>query len=652
MKRVWALIVPCLWVGAVSAQTVTAVSIDKAQQLEQVSATGVVIGPVSTPCVRCPFQVTSIVAGTGLSTLTPPTLAGPIDSAGLGAAWNGGRYFLATWDQNWHFGSENDWSAATRAELDARFGSGTYTITVNGTPVTLDLSGDTYPNTPILSLTGGEWRDGKYVIDPARTLGITTNTFTDHGPHPEDAIFIHVFGFGYVQANGNSPNTLSHTIPANTFVDGNEYRVWASFVRVSDWKSAVLGTAYAPATYTKTTSATIKAERPQRFPVQVSAQITPTISNATATFQPKPQDVGTTANVYVFAVAPATKVVNAAKSSEARLGMFAKGTAKADQSVPCVLAQLNASGQLQAVSVSNLAAYVTSVLSANPQSIPVLTNIPTPGIAGSTFYVGYGASAQHMITNGVNQRLLDIAGDVACDPQPPRTGWWWNTLEDGRGYSIEASGEQIFFAAYLYDLTGRATWTIASGKTSLDGALFSGRLESYASGQTLAGAYRAPAPVTLGGDITLAFSDGARGTLSWPGGSIPIERFNIVPGGLGMSAKSGQPEAGWWWNPQESGRGFFLEWQNGQLFMAGYMYDEQGSPIWYLATDVTPPPNVRSFAGQWWQFANGATLTGAYRPATRINDNVAPVTIQFSGPDTGIVTLPGGRTTAITRYRF
>jgi hypothetical protein len=31
---------------------------------------------------------------------------------------------------------------------------------------------------------------------------------------------------------------------------------------------------------------------------------------------------------------------------------------------------------------------------------------------------------------------------------------------------------------------------------------------------------------------------------------------------------------------------------------------------------------------------------------------VAPVTIQFSGAETGIMTLPNGRTTAIRRFRF
>jgi hypothetical protein len=35
-----------------------------------------------------------------------------------------------------------------------------------------------------------------------------------------------------------------------------------------------------------------------------------------------------------------------------------------------------------------------------------------------------------------------------------------------------------------------------------------------------------------------------------------------------------------------------------------------------------------------------------------VNTNVGPVTIQFSSDEVGLMTLPGGRTTAIQRSRF
>jgi hypothetical protein len=282
----------------------------------------------------------------------------------------------------------------------------------------------------------------------------------------------------------------------------------------------------------------------------------------------------------------------------------------------------------------------------------MINNVVTANIAGTALYLGYGQSALDMLTRGLNQRALSLPGDVYCDPQPPQTGWWWNTNEGGRGYSIEVAGNHLFFASYLYDVSGRSTWYVASGNTSLDGSLFTRNLEAYSYGQTLAGSYQAPTAAVNSGDFTLAFADATHGTMIWPGGSVAIERFNIVPNGIMLGPIVDQPQGGWWWNPVESGRGYFLEWQGGELFMAGYMYDDNGNPVWYLSTNTTPSTDLRSYSGTWWQYGNGQTLTGTYKPAQRVNDNVAPVTITFQAADTAVMTLPGGRTTNIQRFRF
>ena len=75
-----------------------------------------------------------------------------------------------------------------------------------------------------------------------------------------------------------------------------------------------------------------------------------------------------------------------------------------------------------------------------------------------------------------------------------------------------------------------------------------------------------------------------------------------------------------------------------------------GKPVWYIAVYETP--NARVFTGNWWTFANGQSMGGAYRPATRTNDNFAPLTINFTGTDTAVMTLPNGRTTNLVRQRF
>ena len=80
------------------------------------------------------------------------------------------------------------------------------------------------------------------------------------------------------------------------------------------------------------------------------------------------------------------------------------------------------------------------------------------------------------------------------------------------------------------------------------------------------------------------------------------------------------------------------------------MYDASGNATWYVAQNSAPISNVQSFQATWLELANGQTLTGAYRapsPAT----SVGPVTIQFQGAESAIITLPGGPL-PLTRFRF
>jgi alpha-tubulin suppressor-like RCC1 family protein len=375
------------------------------------------------------------------------------------------------------------------------------------------------------------------------------------------------------------------------------------------------------------------------FPVLASDSSSDTVRNVEANVQFRASDVGATGSLFVFAWAPAGSVKDAMADNGAK-----------DAPVPCVLAQLSSSGQLTAVSSGNLQAYVTGVLSAQGQTVSVLNSVPTTNIAGATFYVGYGSSATSMINNGTNRSVASVPGQAGCQPQAPKTGWWWNPQEGGRGYSIEAQGNHIFFAAFHYDVSGRSTWNVASGPTSIDGSLFTGDLLGVHGGQTLGGPYNGFPQTSTAGSITLAFSDASHGTMIWPGGVVPIERMNLVPDGLDAAQKSDQPENGWWWNPQEAGRGFFIEWQGDWADLAGYMYDDSGNPVWYISVYETP--NTRQFSGSWWSYANGQSMGGVFKPATQTSDHVAPVTVQFNSPDTAIMTLPNGRTTSLVRQRF
>ena len=111
---------------------------------------------------------------------------------------------------------------------------------------------------------------------------------------------------------------------------------------------------------------------------------------------------------------------------------------------------------------------------------------------------------------------------MAVDPE---TGWWWNSAESGRGFSIEQQGDSIFYAAYLYDDSGNNAWYTALMTKNTAGD-FTGTLEQFSDGQTLLGTFQVPNIANSNvGDITLAFDTPTTGTMTWPGGVVLIERF-------------------------------------------------------------------------------------------------------------------------------
>ncbi|TXT39967.1 MAG: peptidase S8 and S53 subtilisin kexin sedolisin [Comamonadaceae bacterium] len=251
--------------------------------------------------------------------------------------------------------------------------------------------------------------------------------------------------------------------------------------------------------------------------------------------------------------------------------------------------------------------------------------------------------------SNVNTALDAVADVFASVAAGPQSGWWWNPAENGRGFFIEFRGANVFLASFLYDASTRATWTTSGGTTTNFNRQYSGVLDSYSGGQTLTGVFKTPtAAAGLNGNIRLNFTDSQHGTLTWAGGTIPIQRFDF--GGLANPVTASQPETGWWWSPQESGRGFSIELQGNSLFMTGYMYDTNGNPIWYSSSGTLS--STTSYHGTWQQYANGQTLTGKYQTASIAITNVGSLGIQFNTTSTATLTLPDGRQIALQRFKY
>ncbi len=654
--------------SAAFAQSVEFVTVSKAISYVQTSATNVIVDPRPPgPAYGGSYWFGVEVVGQNLSGITPPTFSGPINTGALGSWYNTGKLIYNPGDSAWKAGSPfaNNWGSPTQSDLTSKFGSGTYTITVQGTSVSLQLNGAAYPNIPVMTLSGGTWSGGKYLLDTDKPLTITTNPFTAYGSTPNALISIDTYlpGVGTAQLFSAIPalpfpvvpgtNTATYTVPAGTFAGGQEYPIEIGFQSVVDIKpNASLPGSTNIALFNTWTTATLVATKPV-FPMVVTGSITPSVANINAAIQYRPQDVGTSGSVYVFALAPSNKVmaVSAAALSDHKGPVTrSTGTTTTATPLPCVLAQLTSNGQLTAATASSLQAYLTGVLSSQGASVSVLNNVSTALLSGAVFYIGYGSNSSSMINSGVHRNVVAVPGTQTCQPQAPQTGWWWNAAQDGRGFGIEVRGNNLFMSGYLYDESGHATWVVSPGPVALDGSLFNGTMYQVANGQTLAGNYKAPSPPTTPGPITLSFTDARNGTLIWPGGSIPLVRFDDVIGSGNGVTPSFVPENGWWWNADESGRGFFLEIKNNFMFIAGYMYEADGRPVWYVAQNPMTTP--QSFSSTWLQVANGQTMTGVYKKPVILNGNVGPVSILFSDASHAVMTLPGGKQLSITRQRF
>jgi hypothetical protein len=114
------------------------------------------------------------------------------------------------------------------------------------------------------------------------------------------------------------------------------------------------------------------------------------------------------------------------------------------------------------------------------------------------------------------------------------------------------------------------------------------------------------------------------------------------------NASAFTPESGWWWNPDESGRGVNLDIQNGTIFLATFIYDDNGAPIWFSGSGVLDSNNVASF--DLIELANGQCIRCEYQ-APDVVDTIERIAIRFNSPGTAEIDWSNG-TLSIQRFNF
>ncbi|MEO8306006.1 MAG: hypothetical protein ABI724_17995 [Betaproteobacteria bacterium] len=227
----------------------------------------------------------------------------------------------------------------------------------------------------------------------------------------------------------------------------------------------------------------------------------------------------------------------------------------------------------------------------------------------------------------------------------PVAGIWWNPEESGTGYAIDYQNGVLLVQSYSYQFVGTPQWYLAAGE--VDSNTFGATLDRYVDGQCISCAYTPAALVGNDGAMSIVFTSPTTATAYLPGGrQIQIERYFGAAPSVPVSASAIAPVAGVWWNPNESGTGYGLDYQSGTLLVQIYSFQPGGQSQWYLAAGQV---NANVFTATLDKYAGGQCISCSYTPATHVG-NDGNISMTFTSPTTANVVLPGGRQIQIQRY--
>jgi hypothetical protein len=171
------------------------------------------------------------------------------------------------------------------------------------------------------------------------------------------------------------------------------------------------------------------------------------------------------------------------------------------------------------------------------------------------------------------------------------SGLWWNPGESGWGISFTQRRNIVFGAWYTYDAAGKPKWYVASNcalptGTAGSAGTCAGQLYQV-TGPTFFGANFNPSldAVAAVGSLSVNFADANHASMTYSvngqGRSVPIVRQSFQTGATPPAVDY----TDLWWNPGESGWGMVVTQQYGVIFLAWYVYDASGNPVWYVAPD-------------------------------------------------------------------
>src|SRR5437762_3805516 len=200
--------------GSSFAQNVAGFVLGKIQNFQQTSPAAPVMNATA------PFQFGSIISmGTATINSATLTFTGTSSPRSYTPAGNGDFEILDTF--------------TTQAQLDAAYGSGNYSLSINTSAGTFSRSIFffgflSYPTTPMLTVPANNWQSGMLVIDSAADYNFTWNSFVGGGATDGIELIIREAAITV----GPLPATqTSYTLPAGSLQPGTTYTCDLAFLR-------------------------------------------------------------------------------------------------------------------------------------------------------------------------------------------------------------------------------------------------------------------------------------------------------------------------------------------------------------------------------------------------------------------------------------
>jgi YVTN family beta-propeller protein len=243
-----------------------------------------------------------------------------------------------------------------------------------------------------------------------------------------------------------------------------------------------------------------------------------------------------------------------------------------------------------------------------------------------------------------------------ADTPEALSGLWWNPSESGWGIHFVQRHGNIFASWFTYDANGKPTWYVASNCVMpASGLSCSGSVYQVTGPRIFGVTYDPSLRVTTAvGSLSVNFSDNDNALMSYTvngvSRTVAIMREVFLTGDTGPAINF----TDMWWNPAEPGWGAALTHQVDTIFIAWYVYDDNGKPIWYVSPNCIFNPDGMSCGGPAY-VTTGPPFGPTFDTSMVTTTNIGYMRVEFSDGNNGTFSYLSQTafvSKQITRMRF